>query len=79
MKRTLFFSVPIVLTCFLAGCDDPTPEEEVDKICDCMQKAESAADMAQCRERMQRISDRYAFDPEAAEAIKKRLRECATE
>lgn len=79
MKRTVFFYSFLILTGALASCDDPSPEEEVDKVCKCMRLANSDTEMDECRKKMRKIADKYAFDPEAAEAIKKRLRECASE
>lgn len=58
------------------GCDQPTIEEEVDSLCECLKAAESESDFKQCQEKMEEITDKYAFDPEASEDIKKRLSEC---
>lgn len=62
-----------------AACDQPSIEEEVDDVCECIKSAESEADRDKCEAMMERISDKYAFDPEAADDIKKRLAECAPE
>ena len=76
MKR-LFF-ITLIITSVGVGCEQQSLEEEVDDICGCIQEAESEAQFERCYEKMEEISDKYAFDPEAAEEVKKRLRECQT-
>lgn len=74
--RRLIFGCALILSVSVA-CNQPSIEEEVDDVCECLQAAESQADHNRCAEMMDRISDKYAFDPEAADDIKKRLSECA--
>ncbi|GAB5423771.1 MAG: hypothetical protein Crog4KO_09180 [Crocinitomicaceae bacterium] len=50
----------------------------MDDVCSCIQEAESEKEFERCYDIMEEISDKYAFDPKAAEDIKKRLRDCAT-
>ena len=76
MKR-LFF-IALVIAGVGVGCEQQSLEEEVDDICTCIQGAETEAQFEKCYEKMEEISDKYAFDPEAAEEVKKRLRECQT-
>ncbi len=75
--KTLFFG-GILLIGTIVGCQQQTLEEEVDDVCSCIQEAESEKDLDRCYEIMEEISDKYAFDPKAAEDVKKRLRDCAT-
>ena len=75
--RTLFFGSVLFLGT-MYSCEQRSVEEEVDDVCECIKAAESDKDFDICYEKMEKISDKYAFDPEAAEDVKKRLRECAT-
>lgn len=75
--KTLFFG-GVLFVGLLLGCEQQSLEEEVDDVCSCIQQAETEAEFEKCYDQMEKVSDKYAFDPEAAEEIKKRLRECAT-
>jgi hypothetical protein len=79
MQKTILFFAVSALILFASACDAPSPEQEIDEICTCIQEAETDADIEKCRSMMNAISDKYSFDPEAAETIKKRLRECASQ
>jgi hypothetical protein len=65
--------VPLVA---LVSCNQPTLEEEMDQYCDCVKDEERGVGDSECIEIMQKISDKYAFDPEAAEEIEQRVQEC---
>lgn len=75
--KRLFFSA-LVIASIGVGCEERSVEEEVEDICQCIQEAETKAQFKKCYERMDEIADKYAFDPKAAEEVKKRLRECST-
>lgn len=72
----LFFFFALILSVSVA-CNQPSVEDEVDDVCECIKNAESEAGRDVCMAKMKKISNKYAFDPEAAEDIKKRLKECA--
>ncbi len=73
MRLIFFFALILSVS---AACNEPSIEDEVDDVCECIKNAESEVDYDRCMEKMEKISDKYAFDPEAAEDIKKRLSEC---
>ena len=75
--RTLIFG-GLMLVGVVYSCEQKSVEEEVDDVCECIKAAENDKEFDICFEKMEQISDKYAFDPEAAEDVKKRLRECAT-
>ena len=72
--RLIFCS--ILIAGATTACNQPTIEEEVDDVCECLKAAESASDFDKCQKKMESITDKYAFDPDASEDIKKRLSEC---
>ena len=78
MKRSIFILPAISLLYFLTGCNQSTLAQELDTYRDCMQKVEVDAVIVKCRELIQEMSDKYAFDPEASEIIEKRLQDCAS-
>lgn len=76
MKVTrLFFFCALILSVSTA-CEQPTLEEDVDDVCECLRNAENGKDQDKCHAMMQKITDKYAFDKDAADDIKKRLSEC---
>ncbi|XOV67023.1 MAG: hypothetical protein ACFHU9_15465 [Fluviicola sp.] len=79
MRMIRLISFCALIISVSTACNQPTVEEEVDDICECIKSAENESDMDDCEQMMERITDKYAFDPEAADDIKKRLSECAPE
>lgn len=78
MKRLILILPGLTALYFLTGCNQSTLDQELDVYCDCMEKVENSADIVECRELLQEMSDKYAFDPEASEIIEKRLQDCAS-
>lgn len=78
MKRTSLFFFLVLLLVGITSCNEPSVEEEIDAICECVKSATNNEEMKKCKTKMDEISDKYAFDPEAAETIKKRLKECVS-
>lgn len=76
-QKALFFGMALLLGVSV-GCNQRTVEEEVDGVCECIQSAETTKAYKKCREKMEEISDKYSYDPEAAEEVKKRLDECVS-
>ncbi|MCR9171764.1 MAG: hypothetical protein NXI10_04680 [bacterium] len=77
MKEIRFIFLSVFILSATTACNEPTVEEEIDDVCECIKAAESESDRDVCFKMMQRITDKYAFDPDAADDIKKRLDECA--
>mmetsp|Transcript_37313 Transcript_37313/g.49073 ORF Transcript_37313/g.49073 Transcript_37313/m.49073 type:complete len:80 (-) Transcript_37313:1004-1243(-) len=78
MKAKTLFLGGILFIGTIVSCEQRTLEDEVDDVCSCIQKAESEREFERCYDKMEEISDKYAFDPKAAEDVKKRLRDCVT-
>ncbi len=78
MKRTLLLLGGFGLASLFLSCHQDSLEEELTGYCDCMRRASSDVNIQKCREKLQGIADKYAYDPEASEIIKKRLQDCVS-
>lgn len=76
--RILLKSIGIVLLCTVfQACSDNQVEADMERWCDCQQKArEDASGQEACVEMMLEISDKYSFDPEAIKTIQEKAVEC---
>lgn len=68
MKKVLFF--PFLL---LVGCSESEIAKDAKVYCDCV-KMKPPGDA--CLPILQELDDKYAFDPEAAEALKDEINNC---
>lgn len=78
MKRVLLSLGMVLILCGLSSCEQKSIEQEVDEYCDCAKDASNESENQVCREQLQEILDKYAFDPEATELIEKRLKDCVS-
>lgn len=62
----------------LLGCsfETTTVEQDVTEYCECMNDNTSQSDMEKCVKLIQKINDKYQFDSEAVEFIKKEVANC---
>ena len=77
MRMIKLISFCALILSVSAACNQPSIDEDVGDVCECIKAADSESDLDRCEAMMERISDKYAFDPDAADDIKKRLSECA--
>ena len=79
MKRfiisgTLF---PLLIMLFVASCGNDQVATDMDEWCECMADArQDPSQEGECFAIRDRIYQKYAFDPDAAEVIRKKVDEC---
>ncbi len=73
----LMFSLTGLVT---QSCDNKSIEQEVQEYCDCQKEVlNGEREMVECSEIASQISDKYQFDPEAAQEVGEKIKNCAEE
>lgn len=74
------FRLFIVALVFLAtqSCENKTLDQEIKEYCDCQKGVlDRVRDFNECQEMAIEISDKYQFDPIAAEEISEKIKNCS--
>jgi DNA repair ATPase RecN len=72
----VLFQIPFY-ACMMLSCSSSAIEADMDEYCECISSAQNDVEMLKCAEQARDISEKYEFDPEAADYIKKRVQDCA--
>lgn len=69
------------VTCLMMqSCENKTIDQEVKEYCDCQKEVLNGnKDLNDCTALANQISDKYQFDPAAAEEISEKIKNCADE
>lgn len=74
------FRLLIVALVFLAiqSCENKTLDQEIEEYCDCQKGVlDRVRDFHECQEIATEISDKYQFDPIAADEIREKIKNCS--
>ncbi|MCE3295356.1 MAG: hypothetical protein K0R65_1070 [Crocinitomicaceae bacterium] len=67
----------LALSLLVLACNQKTVEQEMDEYCSCKQThRQTDQDFKECNNMIQAISEKYEFDPGAADFIQERLKTC---
>ncbi len=67
----------LALSLLVLACKQKSVEQEMDEYCSCKQKhRDTDNDFRECNQMMTEISEKYEYDPGAADFIRERLKTC---
>lgn len=78
MKRAISISLLVLGVLVTQACTQDSLDLEMNEYCECMQAAKDDEGVVECRALIDALADKYAFDPDANDRIKKRLNDCAS-